>query len=293
MVIRKGRRYANFLAAQAESSTSDDISPDSDHHPNDSVADSTPSVHESSPEALMPESVEQPVASIPAMPVPEADGHAGHFPSSPNHPDAGQDPERPDAAPSSHLKESIKMSETETAPETETVAETEAAPAPVAKTDEEIQARLKEAQNMTKNYMFASLGTGLVPVPTVDIGILIGIQTRLLYKLAKLYDLKFSEDIGKKLLLSLLGGTLPVAGGMGVASMLKAFPGVGSWLGMTSMAIFGAASTYAVGRVFIQHFESGGNFFNFDPAKTRAYFREEFEAGKKVAEEMRAEQSAA
>ncbi|MBF0190723.1 MAG: DUF697 domain-containing protein [Magnetococcales bacterium] len=181
------------------------------------------------------------------------------------------------------------MSETETVLE----AEAETVAAPVAKTDAEIMERLKDAQNLTKNYMFASLGTGLIPLPSVDVGILIGIQTRLLYKLAKLYDLKFTDDIGKKLLLSLLGGTLPVAGGMGVASMLKAFPGVGSWLGMTSMSVFGAAATYAVGRVFIQHFESGGNFFNFDPSKMRTYFRDEFEAGKKVAENMRAEQNAA
>ncbi|MBF0214939.1 MAG: DUF697 domain-containing protein [Magnetococcales bacterium] len=181
------------------------------------------------------------------------------------------------------------MSETET----ETVTEAEVVSPPVALTEAEIEQRLKDAQSMTRNYMFASLSTGLVPLPTVDIGILVGIQTRLLYKLAKIYNLKFTDDIGKKLLMSLLGGTLPVAGGMGVASMLKAFPGVGSWLGMTSMAVFGAASTYAVGRVFIQHFESGGNFFNFDPTKMRAHFRDEFEAGKKVAENMRTEQSAA
>ncbi|MEO5346705.1 MAG: DUF697 domain-containing protein [Magnetococcus sp. YQC-9] len=211
-------------------------------------------------------------------------------PSNFSQPGSGINPDRPGQAQSSHPKESVKMSETETVVETEA----EAPPAePVAKTDAQIAERLKEAQNMTKNYMFASLGTGLVPVPTVDVGILIGIQSRLLYKLAKLYDLKFTEEIGKKLLMSLMGGTLPVAGGMGLASMLKAFPGVGSWIGMTSMAVFGAAATYAVGRVFIQHFESGGNFFNFDPAKTRAYFREEFEAGKKVAEAMRSEQNAA
>ncbi|MBF0439445.1 MAG: DUF697 domain-containing protein [Magnetococcales bacterium] len=172
-------------------------------------------------------------------------------------------------------------------------AETVQEDAPVAKTAEEIAMRLKEAQNLTKNYMLASLGTGLVPLPTVDIGILVGIQLRLLHQVAKLYNLKFTDDIGKKLLLSLLGGTLPVAGGMGVASMLKAFPGVGSWLGMTSMSLFGAASTYAVGRVFIQHFESGGNFFNFDPSKTRAFFIEEFEAGKKVAETLNANKNAA
>jgi hypothetical protein len=39
---------------------------------------------------------------------------------------------------------------------------------------------------------------------------------------------------------------------------------------------FASASTYAVGRVFIQHFESGGTFLDFDPDKVRAHFEAEF-----------------
>jgi len=40
------------------------------------------------------------------------------------------------------------------------------------------------------------------------------------------------------------------------------------------------ASTYAVGQVFIQHFESGGTFLDFDPEKVKGYFAEQFEKGK-------------
>jgi hypothetical protein len=48
------------------------------------------------------------------------------------------------------------------------------------------------------------------------------------------------------------------------------------------MPTLAGASTYAVGRVFIQHFECGGTILSFDPEKVRAHFEKEFEEGKKV-----------
>ena len=52
------------------------------------------------------------------------------------------------------------------------------------------------------------------------------------------------------------------------------------------MPIFTGATTYAIGKSFMMHFESGGTFLDFDPAKVRAYFRQEFEKGQKLASEM-------
>jgi len=50
--------------------------------------------------------------------------------------------------------------------------------------------------------------------------------------------------------------------------------------GMVSMAALGGAGTYAVGKVFIEHFESGGTFLSFDPDKVREKFKALFEKGK-------------
>jgi len=38
-----------------------------------------------------------------------------------------------------------------------------------------------------------------------------------------------------------------------------------------------------VGKVFVQHFESGGTFLSFDPEKVRSHFEEELKMGKAVA----------
>jgi hypothetical protein len=43
-----------------------------------------------------------------------------------------------------------------------------------------------------------------------------------------------------------------------------------------------------LGKVFIQHFESGGTFLTFDPKTARAQFAKFQEEGRKVASEAKA-----
>ena len=40
--------------------------------------------------------------------------------------------------------------------------------------------------------------------------------------------------------------------------------------------------TFAVGKVFVQHFESGGTFLDFDAATAKTVFREYFAEGKEI-----------
>ncbi len=59
-------------------------------------------------------------------------------------------------------------------------------------------------------------------------------------------------------------------------------PGIGTLVGGTSMAVMGGAATYAVGKVFQQHFENGGTLENFDPEKAKETFEAKLEEGKNV-----------
>jgi uncharacterized protein (DUF697 family) len=61
---------------------------------------------------------------------------------------------------------------------------------------------------------------------------------------------------------------------------VKVIPVIGQASGMISMATMGAAGTYAVGTVFIEHFESGGTFLTFEPEKVKEKFKALFEEGK-------------
>jgi hypothetical protein len=58
------------------------------------------------------------------------------------------------------------------------------------------------------------------------------------------------------------------------------------------MAAFCGASAWALGKVFIRHFESGGTLLNFDPEGAKEHFKEQFEEGRKMASTMKTEEKA-
>tara|TARA_B110000208_G_C11784704_1_gene435169 strand:- start:1415 stop:1942 length:528 start_codon:yes stop_codon:yes gene_type:complete len=146
---------------------------------------------------------------------------------------------------------------------------------------------LEAANKTSKTYMYAAMGVGLIPVPLVDFAAISLIQLKMVHSLAKHYDIPFSKDVGKAVISSLVGGVLPAPVGMGFASLTKAIPVVGPLIGAASVPLFAGASTYALSRVFIQHFEAGGTFLSFDPEAVRDYFFEQYQKGKSVFKDMK------
>jgi uncharacterized protein (DUF697 family) len=143
------------------------------------------------------------------------------------------------------------------------------------------------AKKIVKNYMWWSMGAGLIPVPFVDLAAVSGVQLKMLKDMSGIYGISFAENKGKSIVSALLGSIVPnslSAGNMG--SLLKMVPIIGSVLGGLSMSLFSGAATYAIGKVFIQHFEAGGTFLDFNPITVKEYFHSLFEEGKAVAKEM-------
>jgi uncharacterized protein (DUF697 family) len=75
---------------------------------------------------------------------------------------------------------------------------------------------------------------------------------------------------------------------MGFSSLAKIIPVLGTLGGTGGMAITAGAVTYAVGQVFINHFESGGTLSDMEPETMRPLFKKEVNKGKVVAEEAKA-----
>ncbi|MEO1103780.1 MAG: hypothetical protein AAFW98_08655, partial [Pseudomonadota bacterium] len=104
-----------------------------------------------------------------------------------------------------------------------------------------------------------------------------------------LYGQPFSERIGRNVITSLAGGVLGYGAGATVAiSLTKLVPGVGWMIGMASLPLVAGASTYAVGQVFVKHFEEGGSMANISAEMMQDYYREQFEKGKRVANAAKA-----
>lgn len=172
----------------------------------------------------------------------------------------------------------------------ETTVETPEAPeAEAAESIDPTEGRKERLEKLAKNHILASMGVGLVPFPIVDMVALFGIQLDLIKKLSTEYDVPFKREVGKSVISSLAGGFLPQSLGGAIASGIKFIPIIGQTTGAVAMPVFSGAATYALYKVFVQHFESGGTFLDLDPAKVKAYFSEYFAKGKKVVEGLRKE----
>ena len=148
----------------------------------------------------------------------------------------------------------------------------------------------KHADTIIRNHVIWSMGAGLIPVLIADIFAISALQLDMIRQLCKVYNINFAETQGKAIVTSLTSSTLAR---ITAGSVVKMIPGLGSIIGGITVSVFAGASTYALGEVFKKHFSSGGTILDFDPERLRKLYKEQFEKGKKVVEDLKNEKPAA
>ena len=129
------------------------------------------------------------------------------------------------------------------------------------------------ALKAVETYSLYSAAAGLIPVPLIDLAAVTALQIKMLAEVARAYDQKFEADRARPIIASLIGGLASTSLGYGIGNhLLKGVPLVGPVLGAFSMPITAGAVTWAVGKVFVQHFASGGTLLDFDPEKMRTHY---------------------
>jgi len=139
------------------------------------------------------------------------------------------------------------------------------------------QERDQVASKLVDRFSLWSGAAGLIPIPLVDMAAVGGVQLQMLRRLSEIYGVPFSENRGKSILASLAGAVIPASTAtttaVGVGSLVKSFPGVGTAIGALTMPVFSAGATYVIGKVFIQHFASGGTLLDFNPPDYREFIK--------------------
>ncbi len=148
--------------------------------------------------------------------------------------------------------------------------------------DMDQEAKSMRASDIIKNHVGFAASAGLIPIPGADLAAVTAVQLNMLRQLAKLYDVKFMDNIGKNIITAIAGSSIARLG----ASLVKIIPGVGTVIGEMSMAALSAASTYALGKMFARHFDNGGTLDNFDMKFSKKVYEEELKNGKKVAKDV-------
>jgi uncharacterized protein (DUF697 family) len=152
--------------------------------------------------------------------------------------------------------------------------------------------REARTDRLIKNHVMMASAASLVPLPLFDVAAIMAVQMRLIAKLAELRGKSFSESAVRNTISGLAGGVFGHAAGVVTAiSLAKVIPGIGWMLGAVSLPVVAGASTYAIGRVYARHFESGGSVYDISVDSVRAYYDDQIRKGRRLAERLRSQPS--
>jgi uncharacterized protein (DUF697 family) len=135
------------------------------------------------------------------------------------------------------------------------------------------EGREETASKLVDRFAVWSGVAGLIPLPVVDLLAVGGLQVQMLRRLSQIYDVEFSENRGKAVIAALAGTMIPATSGMGAASALKTVPILGAIASGFVMPVLSAGASFAIGKAFIQHFESGGTLLDFNPPDYREFVK--------------------
>lgn len=145
--------------------------------------------------------------------------------------------------------------------------------------------QLAPAQRIvTKHAQIAAAVGGVLPTP-LDLLAVATVHLSMASKLAKAFNVPFSEHRGKSII-----GALTGTAGSGVfaapaAGLVKMVPVIGTAAGAVGMGGASFASTYALGKVLTAHFASGGNLLDFDEVKAKQMYTDAIAHGGQFATE--------
>jgi uncharacterized protein (DUF697 family) len=173
--------------------------------------------------------------------------------------------------------------ETQTQQPTGPDAAIDAAAVPATPADPTSEINRLKADIVITRHVAVAASAGLIPLPIVDFAAVTGVQLTMLALICNIYKQPFSKEAARSIIASLVGGAVTggEASSLAISSKLKFIPVVGtavSWLVTPALA---GATTYAIGKVFVRHLESGGSLLTFDGKKMKGYMEKAMEEGKK------------
>ena len=133
--------------------------------------------------------------------------------------------------------------------------------------------RRAHAKKLVKRFSMWSGAAGLIPLPFVDAAAVGGVQMQMLRRILAVYEIPFSENLGKAFIASTVGSLVPASSVVGAASVIKGMPVVGTAVGVVAMPALSAGATYAIGMAFVQHFDTGGTLLDFTPPNYREFIK--------------------
>lgn len=129
------------------------------------------------------------------------------------------------------------------------------------------------AVQTVKHWSQWSSVAGFIPVMVLDTAAISGLQIKMIYDLCDVYGVPFKKETAKSVISGLLGASATSVVSSGLSNtLIRHIPYIGTSLALFSQPVLAYASTYALGMVFIRHFETEGTLANFALESARGFY---------------------
>jgi uncharacterized protein (DUF697 family) len=106
---------------------------------------------------------------------------------------------------------------------------------------------------------------GIIPLPIANFAGVGAVILRMVKALSGHYSVPFERDRARAIVVALIGGAMPAGVGTLTASALFYILPPSALLGLAASSITAATFTRSVGRIFVEHFETGATWKDFTP----------------------------
>jgi uncharacterized protein (DUF697 family) len=131
----------------------------------------------------------------------------------------------------------------------------------------DVAKRRAQARAIVERHATYSAVGGILPLPVASVAGISTIIIRMVKMLSTLYGVPFERDRARAIVAGLVGGATPTGFATVATSTLFYVVPSGLLLGTVVSAISAVACTRSIGRVFIEHFESGATLNDFRASK--------------------------
>ena len=146
---------------------------------------------------------------------------------------------------------------------------------------------MDKANKIIDKHTAIAIATSTTPIPIIDLAALWATHSIMLKELADYYEQPLDSKKLQSLSFSLISslGTFSIGGYVG-SSIVKFIPGMGTILGITSLAFISSATTYALGHTYSKYAKKGGDMSDSSFEDVKKTFQKEYLVGRKISSDL-------
>jgi len=130
------------------------------------------------------------------------------------------------------------------------------------------QRRARALAIVNRHAAYSAAG-GIIPLPLINLAAVTTVLVRMVKILSDHYRVPFERDRARAIVVGLIGGVMPTGAAAVATSALFYITPPSVFMGLAVSCATAATFTRGVGRIFVEHFETGATLNDFPASERR------------------------